>query len=293
MICLTLANSILADPGATKRSSILSYLSFVYFLMLNYPQIDQIAFRVGPIKVHWYGLMYFFGLMMAWLLGLYRVRQSNQKWTSQQIGDLIFYCAFGIIVGGRLGYMLFYDLSDFIADPVLVFQVWRGGMSFHGGLIGVAMATWIFSCRTGKHWIDVTDFIVPLVPLGLAAGRIGNFINEELYGRVTGVPWGMVFPGGGSLPRHPSQLYEFLLEGILLFIILWRFSSKIRPRFAVMSLFLLCYGMFRFVAEFFRQPDQQLGFVAWGWLTRGQELSLPMIVGGAFMLWWSYQSKER
>lgn len=261
--------------------------------MFYYPKIDPIAFRFGPIKVHWYGLMYLIGFTMAWLLALCRIRQpKNQGWTSQQIGDLIFYCMLGIIIGGRLGYVLFYDFSDFIANPMTVFQVWCGGMSFHGGFIGVAVATWIFSRHTGKHWIDITDFIVPLVPLGLAAGRIGNFINGELWGRVTTVSWGMIFPEGGPLPRHPSQLYEFLLEGILLFFIMWWFSSKIRPQFAVVGLFSLCYGMFRFAAEFFRQPDQQLGFVAWGWLTRGQELSLPMIIGGILMLWWAYRRKR-
>ena len=262
--------------------------------MLYYPRIDPIAFRFGPIKVHWYGIMYLVGFTVAWLLALYRTRQPNQRWTSQQaaVGDLIVYCALGIIIGGRLGYMLFYDFSDFIANPAIVFQVWYGGMSFHGGLIGVAVATWIFSRHRGKRWMDVTDFTVPLAPLGLAVGRIGNFFNGELWGRVTEVPWGMVFPEGGPLPRHPSQLYEFLLEGILLFIIVWWFSSKIRPQFAVTGLFSMCYGMFRFTAEFFRQPDRQLGFVAWGWLTMGQELSLPMIIGGALILWWAYRYKK-
>ncbi|WP_244670080.1 prolipoprotein diacylglyceryl transferase [Coxiella endosymbiont of Amblyomma nuttalli] len=261
--------------------------------MINDLQIDPIAFRLGLIKVHWYALMYLVGFAIGWFLALYRTRQINQGWTSQQVGDLIFYCALGIIIGGRLGYMLFYDFSDFLENPVTVFQVWCGGMSFHGGLIGVAIAAWIFSQRVGKYWADVTDFIVPLVPLGLAAGRIGNFINGELWGRVTTMPWGIVFSEGGLLPRHPSQLYEFFLEGILLFIIIWWFSSKIRPRFAVMSLFSLCYGIFRFTVEFFRQPDRQLGFVAWGWLTRGQELSLPMIISGALILWWVYQRRER
>ncbi|WP_267257022.1 prolipoprotein diacylglyceryl transferase [Coxiella endosymbiont of Ornithodoros maritimus] len=261
--------------------------------MLYYPHIDPMAFRLGPLKVHWYGLMYLVGFAMAWGLALYRARDPKRHWTAQQVGDLIFYGALGLIIGGRLGYMLFYDFSNFIANPLVLFQVWRGGMSFHGGLIGVIITTWIFSRRTYKRWMDVTDFLVPLVPLGLSAGRIGNFINGELWGRVTTVPWGMVFPNAGPLPRHPSQLYEFLLEGMLLFIVIWWFSAKLRPRFAVSSLFLLCYGLFRFTVEFFRQPDPQLGFVALGWLTKGQELSLPMIIIGGFALWWAYQHKKR
>ena len=257
--------------------------------MLYYPDINPVAFKIGPLKVHWYGLMYLFGFILAFGLALYRSNDLRRRWTTQQVIDLILYVALGLIIGGRLGYILFYNFSNFISDPLTLFEIWQGGMSFHGGLLGVIFTTWIFSRRTHKKWMDVTDFVAPLVPLGLAAGRIGNFINGELWGRLTTVPWGMVFPKVDYLPRHPSQFYEFFLEGILLFIIIWWFSNKLRRRFAVSSLFFLCYGLFRFTIEFFRQPDSQIGFVAFGWLTRGQELSFPMIVIGGFSLWWIYR----
>jgi len=261
--------------------------------MLHYPSFNPIAFQIGPLKVHWYGLMYLVGFVGAWSLALYRAAKPSSGWNSQQIGDLIFYAAIGVIIGGRLGYMLFYDFSNFIHNPLILFKVWDGGMSFHGGMLGVGLATWIYARTHQKYWVNVIDFAAPLVPLGLAAGRLGNFINGELWGRVTQVPWGMIFPKAGPLPRHPSQLYEFLLEGVLLFIILWCFSSKRRPPFAVAALFLVCYGCFRFIAEFFRQPDAPLGFVAFGWLTMGQLLSFPMILIGCISLWWVYRYKGR
>lgn len=256
--------------------------------MLTYPEINPIAFRMGPLKVHWYGIMYLIGFASAWLLALWRASKPGSGWTKAQVSDLIFYAALGVIIGGRLGYVLFYDLPTFIHHPLVVFKIWDGGMSFHGGVLGVLFALWLYSLKLHRSVWDITDFTVPLIPLGLAAGRLGNFINGELWGRVTTVPWGMVFPKAGPLPRHPSQIYEFLLEGVVLFIILWTFSSKPRPRFAVSALFLLCYGCFRFFLEFFRQPDWQLGFVAWGWLTMGQLLSLPMIIAGALGLWYIY-----
>ena len=261
-------------------------------MVLHYPNINPIAFHLGLIKVHWYGLMYAIGFISALCLALYRTRQSQQGWNVSQVSDLIFYSAAGVVVGGRLGYMIFYDFFNFAADPLTIFEVWHGGMSFHGGLIGVAIAIWFFSRHAKKQWMDMTDFVAPLVPLGLAAGRIGNFINGELWGRVTLIPWGMVFPRDGPFPRHPSQLYEFFLEGVLLFAIMWWFSAKLRPRFAVTSLFLLFYGLFRFTAEFFRQPDPQLGYIAFGWLTMGQLLSLPMIIGGWLSLWWVYWQQQ-
>lgn len=256
--------------------------------MLLYPDINPVALQLGPVKIHWYGLMYLLGFAIAWLLALYRANKPNSGWDKDQVADFIFYCALGVILGGRIGYMLFYDFSGLISEPFSLFKIWQGGMSFHGGLMGVVIALWLFARRYHKTWCEVADFAAPLVPLGLAAGRIGNFINGELWGRVTTLPWAMVFPGAGPLPRHPSQLYEFLCEGVLLFVILWWFSAKKRPPFAVGALFLLLYGLFRFVIEFFREPDPQLGFVAFGCLSQGQLLSIPMILIGAIALFWVY-----
>ena len=260
--------------------------------MLQFPQINPVAFHLGPIAVHWYGLMYLIGFIGAWLLALYRSNRPNSGWRSDQVADLIFYSALGVIIGGRVGYMLFYNFSTLLHNPMSLFQVWQGGMSFHGGMLGVGIATWLYSYSQGRNWFDVVDFVAPLVPIGLAAGRLGNFINGELWGRVTTLPWGIVFPEGGPLPRHPSQLYEFFLEGVLLFIILWIFSAKPRPRFAVTALFLFFYGLFRFCVEFFRQPDLPIGFVAYGWLTEGQLLSFPMILVGLIAFVWVYHKKR-
>lgn len=261
--------------------------------MFIYPDINPVAFSVGFFKVHWYGLMYLLGFAGAWLLGVMRARQPDSGWTTEQVGDLIFYGALGVILGGRLGYMLFYDMQRLWTDPVLIFKVWQGGMSFHGGMLGVLVALALYSRKIQKSFFSVTDFVAPLVPLGLAAGRLGNFINGELWGRETSMPWGVVYPHVDSLPRHPSVVYEFLLEGILLFIILWFFSRKPRPRMAVSGLFLLCYGSFRFFVEFFRQPDLSMGFVAWGWLTMGQLLSLPMVIFGILMLFIAYKKSRK
>lgn len=257
--------------------------------MLQYPNIDPIAFHLGPLQVRWYGIMYLVGFATAWLLATYRARKPNSGWTSEQVMDLIFYAALGVIIGGRVGYMLFYDFDNFISNPLTLFKIWQGGMSFHGGMLGAIISLWIWGWRIRKHLFDITDFVAPFVPIGLGLGRLGNFINNELWGRVTNVSWGMVFPNAGDLPRHPSQLYEFLLEGVLLFIILFWYSAKPRPRFAVSALFLLGYGGFRFVAEFFRQPDPQLGFIAFNWMTMGQLLCIPMMLGGLFGLWWAYR----
>lgn len=257
--------------------------------MIQYPTINPVAFNIGPLAVHWYGLMYLLAFLVAWGLGVLRARQPRRGWTTEQVGDAVFYGAIGVIIGGRLGYVLFYNFSFYWANPLSVFSVWDGGMSFHGGMIGVAVALYWFSCRYDKSFWDVVDFGVPLVPLGLMFGRIGNFINGELWGRVTTVPWGMVFPSGGPLPRHPSQLYEAFFEGVVIFIIVWLFSSKIRPRFAVTALFLLCYGVVRFCLEFFRQPDVQKGFIAFHWLTMGQLLSIPMVLVGAYSLYRIYR----
>ncbi|MBV53886.1 MAG: prolipoprotein diacylglyceryl transferase [Coxiellaceae bacterium] len=261
--------------------------------MFHYTIIDPVAFKIGPLSVHWYGLMYLMGFIAAWGLGVRRASSSNGVWQSSEVSDLIFYAAVGVILGGRCGYVLFYNISFYWHHPAQIFAVWDGGMSFHGGFLGVAIALWLFSRHTEKNIWDVTDFAVPLVPIGLGFGRLGNFINNELWGRVTDVPWGVVFPGAGELPRHPSQLYECFTEGLLLFAIIWIFSSQPRPRFAVTGLFMLCYGCFRFILEFFRQPDSQKGFVALGWMTMGQLLSIPMVLIGAFALCKIYRSKVR
>ncbi|QBQ56444.1 prolipoprotein diacylglyceryl transferase [Nitrosococcus wardiae] len=263
--------------------------------MISYPNFDPVAFSLGPLKVHWYGIMYLIGFLGAWGLGRLRAKRPTSGWRPEQVDDLIFYGALGVILGGRLGYALFYDFDNVLADPLRIFKIWQGGMSFHGGLLGVLVAMAIYARKVGKRFFQVTDFVAPLVPIGLGAGRIGNFINGELWGKVTDVPWGMVFPDprAGDLPRHPSQLYEAALEGVALFLILWFFSSRPRPTMAVSGLFLLCYGLFRFIVEFVRVPDAHLGYLAFGWLTMGQVLSLPMILIGVILLGWAYLRANR
>ena len=256
--------------------------------MITYPAMNPVALQLGPLKIHWYGLMYAIGVFIAWSLATIRAKKKSNDWTSDQINDLIFYCALGVVIGGRVGYMLFYDWSNFLTEPWIIFQLWNGGMSFHGGLLGVLLALWLYGRHLRKSFFEMTDFTAPLVPLGLACGRLGNFINGELWGRATDVSWGMVFPSADLLPRHPSQLYEFFLEGIVLFIVLWIYSAKPRPHMAVSGLFALLYGLFRFIIEFFRQPDPQLGFLAFGWLTMGQLLSLPLILLGIIFISCAY-----
>ena len=260
--------------------------------MIAYPEIDPILFSIGPLHVRWYGLMYVIGFLAAWRLGVHRARQKDSDWTAEQVETLIFYGALGTIVGGRVGSMLFYHFDDFLAAPWRLFYVWEGGMAFHGGLLGVIFAVWLFARKYGKSLLQVGDFGAPLVPIGLAMGRIGNFINGELWGRATDAPWAMVFPRDPSqLPRHPSQLYQFALEGMLLFAILWWFSAKPRPAGAVGGLFLLGYGSFRFLVEFVREPDAHLGFIAMNWMSMGQLLSLPMILIGGGLLVWTYRTR--
>lgn len=261
--------------------------------MLMYPHIDPIAFKLGPLKVHWYGLMYLLSFIIGWFLLKYRVKKFDLAWNSDKILDLVFYSALGVVLGGRIGYIVFYNFLFYFHHPLKVFEVWDGGMSFHGGMLGVMLALWLWCLRYKEKFLFVTDLIAPIVPIGLAAGRIGNFINGELWGRVTSVPWGMIYPKAGPLPRHPSEIYEFLLEGVTLFLILWFYSAKRPPRMAVSGAFLLFYGCFRFFCEFFRQPDPQLGFVAFGWMTRGQELSIPMILFGIFFMFLAYAKKRK
>lgn len=251
--------------------------------MLIHPQFDPVAIQLGPLSIHWYGLMYLIGFLSLLWLGKWRAnRYPEAGWKSSEMDDILFYGALGVIIGGRLGYVIFYQPAYYLSHPVEIAYLWQGGMSFHGGFLGVLAAMVFFARKTGKRWLAVMDFVAPLVPIGLGAGRMGNFINGELWGRTTDVAWGMVFPQVDNLVRHPSQLYQFALEGVVLFILLWWYSSKPRPVGAVSGLFLIGYGSFRFLVEFTREPDSFLGLLSLG-LSMGQWLSLPMIVVGIWM----------
>ena len=260
--------------------------------MFTFPQFNPVFISLGPLSIHWYGVMYIIAFGGAWVLASYRRNMKPNQWSTDQISDLVFYGAIGAVVGGRLGSVFFYNFDRFLVDPLWVFRVWEGGMSFHGGLLGVGVAFYFYSKSLRKGFWETIDFIVPFVPFGLGAGRIGNFIGGELWGRPTDVPWGMVFPHVDQLPRHPSQLYEVALEGVALFILLWWFSSKPRQRLAVSGVFALGYGSFRFFIEFFREPDQQIGIIAFEWLTMGQLLSVPMAAGGMLLLFLSYNKQK-
>lgn len=257
--------------------------------MLEYPAIDPVAISLGPLQIRWYGLSYVVGTLLGWWL--LRLRAARHGWTHEQVADLVFYSVLGAVIGGRIGSVLFYNLPYYLDHPLAVLKIWQGGMSFHGGLIGVLVAMWLFGRGQQRRFFEVTDFLAPVVPVGLFCGRIGNFINGELWGRPTDLPWAMVFPdpAAGGVPRHPSQLYEAALEGIVLFVVLWLFSARPRPTMAVSGLFLSGYGMFRFLVEFVRVPDPQLGYLAFGWVTMGQLLSLPMFVVGALLIYMAYR----
>jgi len=260
--------------------------------MLIHPQFDPIAAHLGPLAVRWYGLMYLLGFLLVLVMGRYRIRtQPWRGWSVRDLDDMLFLGVLGVVLGGRLGYILFYKLSDYLHEPLHILYVWEGGMSFHGGFLGVVLAMVWFAHSRAKSWMAVTDFIAPLCPLGLGAGRIGNFINAELWGRPTDVPWAMIFPNVDNQPRHPSQLYEFALEGLALFALLWWFSSRPRPAGAVSGLFLLGYGSARFLVEYTREPDSFLGLLAFG-LSMGQWLSLPMVLAGVGLLLWSYRKRS-
>ncbi|MDH5393140.1 MAG: prolipoprotein diacylglyceryl transferase [Gammaproteobacteria bacterium] len=263
--------------------------------MIVYPEIDPVAISLGPVTIHWYGLMYLTGFALMWILGSYRARQPGSGWSKQQVEDLVFYGAVGLILGARIGYILFYNFSAFLDNPAILFKVWEGGMSFHGGALGVMTALILFARKYKKQYFDITDFLLPLAPPGLFAGRVGNFINAELPGRVADadLPWAFIYPHVDQLPRHPSSLYQALTEGLLLFLILWFFSSAKKPRMAVSGLFLLCYGSFRFTTEFFREPDAHMGFVAFDWMSQGQALSTPMIIAGIGLLILAYKKQAK
>ena len=262
--------------------------------MLIHPQFDPVAFSLGPLSVRWYGLMYLLAFMQFIWLGRLRIRQGNAALTVEQLDDLLFYGMLGVILGGRLGQVLFYEPAYYLAHPLEILAVWKGGMSFHGGFLGVLLAMAWWARKNAFAWLTVTDFIAPLVPLGLAAGRVGNFINGELWGRIAdpALPWAMIFPQSGTAdPRHPSQLYHVGLEGLALFVILWLFTAKPRPTGAASGVFLIGYGSFRFITEFFREPDHGIFGQSYT-VSMGQWLSLPMILIGVAMLAMAYRRKS-
>lgn len=259
--------------------------------MLMHPQIDPVALQLGPLSVHWYGLTYLVAFGLFWWLGLRRLRHPTfvgTAWQARDVEDVLFLGVLGVVLGGRLGYVLFYKPLEYLTHPLKAFAVWEGGMSFHGGLLGVLLAMVWFARSRQRPWLQVMDFVAPCVPTGLAAGRIGNFINGELWGRVAdpSLPWGMVFRGAGELPRHPSQLYQFALEGLVLFVLLWWYAQRPRRLGEVSALFSIGYGMARFSMEFFREPDAHLGLLGLG-LSMGQWLSLPMVLVGVLLWWWA------
>ncbi len=283
-------------------------------MTMIHPQFDPVALALGPIKLHWYGLAYLVSFLLFYQLATYRSKQRD-GWTAEMVSDLLFYGMLGVIVGGRVGYVFFYQFHQFLANPLYLFKVWEGGMSFHGGFIGVMLAMWFFSRSNNKTPFQTFDLITPCVPIGLFFGRMGNYINGELWGRVSdaGHSWLMLFPQArhadaqlinnnpqllelstkvgeyNLLPRHPSQIYEAITEGLILFAFIWWFSSKPRPRMAVSAIFVMGYGLARFTIEFFRQPDADQGFILFGWVTKGQMLSFPMIVAGIIMLVIAYR----
>ena len=262
--------------------------------MLTHPTIDPVAISLGPLDIHWYGLMYLLGFIAAWQLALWRSKRSWSPLRRDQVEDLIVYGAFGVILGGRFGYVIFYNFDKWLSDPFWLFRVWEGGMAFHGGLLGVIVAMLLYARKIRCPFLALTDFVAPLVPIGLGLGRIGNFIGQELWGRETESAWGMVFPADPLLlVRHPSQIYQACLEGLLLFVILFWFSRRDQPRGSTSALFLILYGAFRFLVEFTREPDRHIGFDLFGWMTRGQLLCIPMVLAGLLLLcgalWRHYQ----
>ena len=279
-----------------------------------YIAFDPVAFSLGPLQVHWYGIMYLLAFLFFWLAGTWTVRHRPWwGWSAEDVGDMLFYGMLGVVIGGRLGYVLFYALDSLLADPLFLFRITQGGMSFHGGLLGVIVAMAWFARRSGRGFWQVADFVAPLVPIGLALGRLGNFIGGELWGRISDVPWAMVFanaiePGGWQserlreawasgaldhLARHPSQLYQAAGEGLALFIVLAVYARRPRPTAAISGLFLAGYGVFRFVAEFFREPDAHIGYLAGNWLTMGMAFSLPMVLAGIVLMVFAYARESR
>ena len=281
----------------------LATVELLHFVPMLFPEFDPVVIALGPLAIHWYGLMYLIGFIAFWWLGRWRAQRSADGLSVAQMDDLVFYAGLGVVLGGRVGYVIFYNFSYWLSDPWSLLRIWEGGMSFHGGFLGVMVALLFFARRYHLRFWSLTDFVAPLVPIGLLAGRVGNFINGELWGSPTSVAWGIqvscaqrfdlcvnklgLSPSAAYTPAlHPSQLYQALLEGLLLFLILWFYSAKPRAAPAVSGMFLLGYGSFRFVVEFFRMPDSQIGYLAFDWLTMGQLLSLPMILAGLLLMGW-------
>lgn len=246
--------------------------------------IDPVAIKIGSLEMHWYGLMYLIGFAVGWCLARWRASRPNSGWTGQQVDDLLTQVMLGVILGGRLGYVCFYDPLTYLHDPIEIVKIWHGGMSFHGGLLGALAAFWLFAHYHHKTFWQVSDFVAPLVPQAIMWGRLGNFINGELWGKVTDLPWGVIFPSGGSLGRHPTQLYEALLEGLVLFIALWLYSARPHKPGAVSGFFAVGYALARILVEFVRIPDAHIGYLAFGWLTMGQVLCLPVLFIGLWLM---------
>ena len=263
--------------------------------MIRFPDIDPVALQLGPIAVHWYGLSYLAGIGLGWLYLRWLVRYAAVDWEREEIADIVFYAALGGVLGGRIGYVLFYNLDSYLSDPLALFAVWQGGMSFHGGLLGIVAALLWLSKSRRRSFVRLTDFLAPAVPIGLGLGRVANFINQELWGAPTEVPWGVVFthPLAGPLARHPSQLYEAGLEGVVLFTVLLLITRARPPAGVISGTFLMGYGLIRFSIEFFREPDSHIGYLYGGWLTMGQVLSMPMVVFGLGFLAWGLSAGNR
>ncbi len=258
--------------------------------MLQYPDINPVALSIGVLQIHWYGLSYLLGISLVWLNISFRARKDKSYWNSESISDIVFYAVAGVLLGGRLGYVFFYNFDQFILEPIIIFKIWEGGMSFHGGLLGVLGAIAIYTVKKKIPFFKVTDLIAPSIPIALCCGRLGNFINTELPGRISSLPWALMFPGE-TIGRHPSSLYQALLEGPILFFSLWVFTKKDRPLMAISGFFLISYGALRIFSEFFRAPDTHIGFLLVG-TTMGQILSLPMILLGIIIMWISYRKKK-
>ena len=254
--------------------------------MIPFPTIDPVAFKLGPVAVHWYGIAYIVGIGLGWWVLHRQAAADGCEWLREDVADVVFFAAIGGVLGGRIGYALFYNFADYLDNPLSIFAIWRGGMAFHGGVIGFVLALALFARRRARRFLTVTDFVIPVVPIGLFFGRIANFINQELWGAPTSLPWGVVFthPASGGAARHPSQLYEALLEGLVLFVLLRFVASRTMRAGAVSATFLIAYGIMRVGIEFVREPDQHIGYLAWGWVTMGQVLSLPMILLGLLIL---------